>query len=148
MKLVIVIVTIIGLAAVIGAIVVGTRSFDGTVVDKPYDRGLVWDAEQRQRRESGLSIEMNNRPVRVGRNDISFRVSQKEGQTLSGTTVNVMVSRPSTRAYDRTYTAAGLKGGLYMASIDLPLYGYWDAKIAVSANEKIVTFEQKLFAER
>jgi len=50
MKVLIVLIVIIGLAAVLSTILIGDRLFDGTVVDKPYDRGVNWDKIQAKNR--------------------------------------------------------------------------------------------------
>lgn len=49
MKILIIIVGIIGFSAVIGAVIFGMKTFDGLVVDKPYETGLLWDKMQKSR---------------------------------------------------------------------------------------------------
>jgi len=41
-----------GAGSVVTTVIVGSRSFEGIVVDKPYERGLSWDREQKERIES------------------------------------------------------------------------------------------------
>ncbi|HIJ59253.1 MAG TPA: hypothetical protein HPP56_01350, partial [Nitrospirae bacterium] len=51
MKVLIVLIVIIGLAVVLSTIFIGDRLFDGTVVDKPYDRGVNWDKTQAKKQK-------------------------------------------------------------------------------------------------
>lgn len=147
MKPLLIIVSLIGLCAVIGAIVVGTRTFDGTVVDKPYERGLAYDAAHHAKEASGWNAEIRNKGLITGKNDILISVLDRNGRPVADAEVSVIVSRPSTPSYDKTYKAAAEKG-LFRITADLPLYGYWDAKIQVSDKAKTVTFERTLFAEQ
>jgi len=147
MKLLLIIVSIIGLCAVIGAIVVGTRTFDGTVVDKPYEHGLAYDATHHAREASGWNVEIRNRGLITGKNDILISVLDRNGRPVTDAEVSVIVSRPSTPSYDKAYKAVAEKG-LFRIAADLPLYGYWDAKVQVSDSSRTVTFERTLFAEQ
>lgn len=148
MKLLLIIVSMIGLSAVIGALVVGTRTFDGTVVDKPYERGLAYDAVHHSKEASGWSAEILNKDLTTGKNDILLAVIDKNGRVVADVEVTVVVSRPSSASYDKTYKAAATERGLFRITADLPLYGYWDAKVQVSDRSRTVTFEKILFAEQ
>ena len=147
MKKLLVLVSIIGIAAVIGAIVVGTSTFDGTVVEKPYEKGLAWDAEQNERISSGWTVGILPLSPRVGMNDLHVIVTDETGKPLAAEVV-LIVSRPSSKAYDREYRTDRDKKGSYDAPIDLPLYGYWDLDIRVTAGGKIISFRRRLFAEQ
>jgi len=46
---VLVIVSVLALAATISALVIGMKSFEGLVVEKPYETGLAWDEIQKQK---------------------------------------------------------------------------------------------------
>ncbi|MBI5076463.1 MAG: FixH family protein [Nitrospirae bacterium] len=147
MKFLIIIVSIIGIGAVIGAVVVGTRTFDGTVVDKPYERGLSYDAVHHEKEASGWQVEILNKDLATGKNNILISVLDRNGRPATDAEVSVIVSRPSTPSYDKTYKAEAEKGQ-FRITAELPLYGYWDAKILVSDKARTVTFEKTLFAER
>jgi hypothetical protein len=53
MRTAIILICILALAATLGAIVVGIRTVDGLVVEKPYETGLAWDEIQRQKAKPG-----------------------------------------------------------------------------------------------
>ena len=47
MKLIIYISVIAAFLAVAGAVFVGIQTFDGTVTDQPYEKGLAWDEREK-----------------------------------------------------------------------------------------------------
>ena len=148
MKLVLVIVTMIGLSAVIGAVVVGTRNFDGTVVDKPYERGLVYDAMHHEKEASGWNVEILNKELTSGSNDILLSVTDRNGKPLTDAEITLSISRPSSKTFDKTYKAVKKEKGQFSAKADFPLYGYWTASVQVTEKDKSITFEKTLFAEQ
>lgn len=148
MKTVIGIVTMVALAAVVATVIVGSRSFEGIVVDKPYERGLSWDREQTERTESGLKIGINNKTFTVGNNELVIQVTGRGEKPVSDAVLMLTVSRPSTNAYDRIYSLTASKGGIYSASVDLPLYGHWDLRITIARNGQTLLFPQRIFVEQ
>jgi nitrogen fixation protein FixH len=148
MKTVLGIVSLIGTAAVIGAVVVGIRTFDGTVVDKPYERGLSYDAVHHEKEVSGWNAEILNRDLTIGVNDILLSVVDRNDRPVTDVEVSVVISRPSSASYDKTYKTVATEKGQFRLTADLPLYGYWDAKVQVTDKSRSITFERTLFAER
>ncbi len=148
MKTVLIIIALIGIGSVIGAIVVGTRSFDGTVVDKPYERGLSYDAVHHEKEASGWKLDILNQSFTIGKNDILLSVTDRNGKPLTDVEIALSISRPSSKAYDKTYKAAKTEKGQFMAGADLPLYGYWDTRVQVTDKGKSIMFEKTLFAEQ
>jgi len=148
MKFLLIVVSIIGFGAVIGAVVVGVRTFDGTVVDKPYERGLSYDAVHHEKEVSGWNAEILNRDLSAGTNDILLSVIDRNGRPVTDVEVSVVISRPSSSSYDKTYKAVATEKGQFRLTADLPLYGYWDAKVQVTDKFRSITFERTLFAER
>lgn len=146
MKTLLIIVSIIGLAAVIGAIVVGRNTFDGIVVDKPYERGLAYDAAQKERETSGWVVDIVDPSPVAGRNELIISATDRNGNPLTDAEMSLTISRPSSATYDRTYAAVRTTKGQFRAEIELPLYGHWDVKIRVKADGKDITFERKVFA--
>jgi nitrogen fixation protein FixH len=142
-------VVIVGLAAVIGAVVVGVRSFDGTVTAKPYEEGLAWDEVRKEKAELGWSVKLDNTALKIGDNDLRFTLLDKQGTPLVlPSAVSLTLSRPSTDAYDKKIDVEKLSRGLYRASVNFPLYGGWDIKIYLIDNEKKIEFKERVFVER
>ena len=148
MKILIGIVIVVVLAAVVTTVIVGSRSFEGIVVDKPYERGLSWDREQKDRTESGLDIEIKNRIFTVGENDLLIQLTDREQKPVPDAILMLTVSRPSSNAYDRNYRLTESKEGMYGSSVELPLYGHWDLRITIVRNGQNLLFPQKIFVER
>ncbi len=141
------IVSLIGLAAVIGAIAVGRSAFDGTVTDKPFERGLVWDDVQKEKAASGWSVSIQGSSMRVGHNEIIISVTDREKKPLAAAGVSLTLSRPSSAFHDRTYAMpVSDDSGQSRAEVELPLYGYWDAKVLISKEGKNISFDNKIFA--
>ncbi len=145
MKKLLLLVTFIGMAAVIGAIVAGKYTFDGTVVDNPYEKGLLWDAEQKERESSGWNIDIQPPSPAVGWNEMGIHVRDRTGKSLAAE-VMLTVSRPSSKGFDRQYRALLTEKGSYAVQVDLPLYGYWDLDIRVTAEDKTILFHRTVFA--
>jgi nitrogen fixation protein FixH len=137
---------ILVLAATIGTIVIGSRSFEGTVVDKPYEKGLAWDEEHRNRERLGWSVDLQDTDYRTGKNDLIVVVRDKSGTPISDALVSVSVSRPSTREFDRTYGTTAMQNGRYRAMIDLPYYGNWSVVVEVSRNKQQTSFDNMISA--
>ena len=147
MKTLIIIISVIALSAVIATIIIGNETFDGIVVEKPYEQGLLWDKIQDRKVESGWRAVINNRKIETGNDEISISVFDKSGKPLSDATVSLVVSRPSTTAYDRNYETARQSDNSYTAKIFFPLFGYWDLKIKVAKKGESVIFEERIFEE-
>jgi len=94
MKRVLAVVTLIGLAAVIGAFVIGMRTFDGTVVDKPYEHGLAYDAVHHEKESSGWIAEIVNRQFTIGTNTLLLSVTDRNRRPVTDVEISVVVSRP------------------------------------------------------
>src|SRR5512143_2025915 len=141
-------VCILALAATIGTIIVGTRSFEGIVVDKPYETGLAWDEAERQRAKLGWKVAVEGTRFRTGENELTIDAADKNGQRLANAAVTVMVSRPSTRDFDKTYAAVRQQNGRYRASVAFPLYGAWDITIDVSRDGERGVYRNAVYAEQ
>jgi nitrogen fixation protein FixH len=148
MKALIALVTLIALSAVIAAIVIGSRSFEGIVTEKPYEKGLSWDRTKDEKKSLGWDVEIPEKRFTVGKNTLIFSILDKKGRPLEGASISVTVSRPSTTAYDRTFKGERLDNGSYRAVVDFPLYGYWDLKIQVVKDQVNVIYTKNIFAEK
>jgi nitrogen fixation protein FixH len=148
MKTLIVIVSIIGLAAVGGSIVVGVKSFDGIVTEHPYEKGLLWDEIRNKEMELGWQIDIQNMEFVTGNNDVLISVLDKYGRHLAGPGVTFMISRPATPAYDKYFDTIKVKEGMFKARINLPLYGYWDIDIDVSSGGDKLLFKKRIFVDK
>src|SRR5512146_1356947 len=140
-------VCILALAATIGTITVGTRSFEGIVVDKPYETGLAWDEAERQKAKLGWKVDVEGTRFRTGENELIIDAVDRSGKPLADAVVTATVSRPSTRDLDKTYAAVRQKSGRYRALIVFPLYGAWDITIDVSRGNDRGVYRKTVYAE-
>lgn len=135
-------------AFTVGTIVIGDRSFDGVVVDKPYETGLDWDNIRERKAKLGWIVSVGKGPFQTGRNDLFVSIADRNGTALSKARVSVKITRPATSTFDRTYGATELPDGRYHVSIDLAGYGTWNAVVTVVRGNDHTDYTQPLFAER
>ena len=146
MRNLIVIISIVVVAMTIGTIIVGSRMFDGVVVERPYDTGLAWDEAQKRQARLGWKVVVVNATLNVGSNELILGISDRDGTLLNDATVVVTVSRPSTKAYDRIYRAVPRGGGRYQVPISLPLVGLWDIRTEITRREELSTAVERIEA--
>lgn len=148
MKALIVVVTLIVLSAVVAVIVIGTKSFEGIVVERPYETGLSWDAREKEKDSLGWELHFMTKRFLTGENSVVLEVSDKEGRLISDAELSLTVSRPSTDAYDKVYAVSEQAGNMYQAVVQLPLFGYWNMNTRVTNMGKTVIFHKTIFAEK
>ena len=148
MKSIIIFSVIAALTAVAGTIVVGINTFDGTVAEHPYERGLEWDRLQQKKAELGWTLNISNNSMKTGRSDLVFKLNDKSGLPLDASNVSVAISRPSTNVYDKHYETEKLPDGTFKATPNFPLFGYWDLKISVTKNSDHLTLEKSIYIKK
>lgn len=103
------------------------RTHPGQVAHKPYEAGLVYNAElERQRKQTQLGW----RAAAEARPDgVAVWMRDREGAPLTGLTVTADLQRPAT-GHGRTRLALSeIEPGLYVGE-NADLSGAWDAAIA------------------
>lgn len=147
MKLFIIVIVILCVLAAVVPIMVGRQTFDGLAVEKPYEQGLRWDEEQRARAEAGWSLSLRNGPFTQGKNSVVFELRDRDERPFHAEKVLLVLTRPSSAAYDRSYDVEAIGMGEYRSSVDFPLRGQWDMRITVFHGGRTVTLEERIFAE-
>jgi len=148
MRTLIILVSLIAVAATVGTIVVGLDSFEGIVVEKPYEAGLAWDQTQHNKAKLGWTVTPKNPLFKTGTNELSLVIADKHRTPLTDAVVFVTVSRPSTRAYDRKYPMVRQPDNSYRASIDLPLRGNWDLMTDIEYRSDHASFKNTAYADQ
>ncbi|MGD0886944.1 MAG: FixH family protein [Thermodesulfovibrionales bacterium] len=148
MRILIAIIVLLGLASVIAVIYFGEHTFEGIVVEHPYEQGLAWDRVRKEKSALGWAVDLSNKQFKQGDNELVLSVHDKDGSPLRGAKVSVIVSRPATACYDRRYETVGFADGLYRSAVSFPLRGQWDVRVEVSRNGNTVVFDQRIFAEK
>jgi nitrogen fixation protein FixH len=136
----------LALAATIATIVIGIRTFEGTVVEKPYETGLQWDEIQKQRAQLGWNVTIGEGTFKTGKNELYVSVFDRDNRSVRNAELSILISRPSTRAYDRNYRAVSQGEGLYYASVDLPHMGAWDVTVNVNIGSNNCSFHKSIYA--
>lgn len=144
MKTLVIIVTIIGLFAVIGSVIVGMMVFEGKVVDKPYETGLRYDELEKAKEE--LRFELLNTDFHVGSNDIIFILKDNLDKAITDSQLTLILSRPSTGLYDSEYKVDLIEPGRYRAKVNIPLKGHWDVKIRFLYKGQNLDLEKHIYA--
>lgn len=144
MKTLVIIVTIMGLSAVIGSIIVGRMVFEGKVVDKPYETGLRYDEIEKAKAE--LRFDLLNSDFRVGENEIIFTLKDNAGRSVIDSHIALIITRPSTGLYDRQYRVDLIEPGKYRTRINLLLQGHWDINIRFLYKGQPLDLEKRIYA--
>lgn len=144
MRALIIIAVIIGVTMTVATIVVGSRTFEGTVAKDAYMEGLQWDAARRARQESGWKAALVSSRLPTGRSDLQVRLLDRNGRPLLGASVVIDISRPETSRYDRSYVADEVGSGLFSAAVDLPRFGRWQLRTTVTQGARTVVFHDSL----
>ena len=148
MKTFMVIAIIAALAAVGGSIFMGVRSFDGTVTENPYEKGLLWDDMRNQKSKLGWKVMLDDTKFKIGDNEVIASIMDRNGMPLDIDLISIIRSRPSSAAYDGTFDTIQLKDGYYRAKVNFPLYGYWDVKVNVTHDDINFSYVKKIFVEK
>jgi nitrogen fixation protein FixH len=148
MKALLSLVVIIGMTAVVATVLVGTSTFEGTVVSEPYASGLQWDAQQRARAESGWKVTRSPGPFRQGHNDFSVSVADRDGRPVRDADIILTVSYPSTDRYDRVVRLDRQPDGRYAGSIDLPRSGWWNVLVVITQGGRQARFDDVVHADK
>jgi len=148
MKIFILIISLIIMSITVTTVFVGINNFSGVVVDDPYKAGLLWDKTRNKKAMLGWNVEIKNDVFNVGKNKVMFSLFDSNGLPLNDAMVSLTISRPATYRYDRDYNSIKIKDNIYIANIDLPLYGLWDLIIKVTRNEHNINFKKRIYAEK
>ncbi len=148
MRTTIILICILALAATIGTIIVGTRSFEGIVIEKPYEAGLAWDETRQRKAKLGWTVTVQVSPLRTGGNELLIGAYDRNRAPVADAVVSVTVSRPSTKAYDKSYQTVRQADGRYRAAVDFPLYGNWDVLVEVVRDKEHTSFKNAFFVEK
>jgi nitrogen fixation protein FixH len=147
MRATLIFVTLIGLGAVVGAVVVGSLVFDGTVVEHPYERGIAWDDDRARHEASGITAVLVTASFRKGENDLVLRAWDRSGTPLEDERLSLRIGRISSGAHDRTYTATRRENGTYGASVELLLKGRWAVTVLVERGGNPLEFRHEITVE-
>lgn len=93
MKVLIAAIAITGLSFVAGSIIVGSMVFQGTVNEKPYETGLLWDKVQKEASDLRPDCDINNGSCikKTGGMEVQFDLTPKPVRTMQELTFTVAI---------------------------------------------------------
>ncbi|HEY0600398.1 FixH family protein [Brevundimonas sp.] len=126
-------VVVIGVDA--GFLVMAYRSHPGQVAARPYEAGLIYNAElERLRAQEALGWRAGA-AARAG--GLEVVMQDRDGRSLAGLRVVATLQRPATEQGRRDLILEETAPGVYAAA--RPLSGTWDVRIAAAgAGERFV----------
>lgn len=136
------------LLIVAASVIVGIRSFDGTVTDNAYEEGLRWDDTNKRTKELGIIVKFRNKKIRMGDNEVLITMNKSDGTPYNLSSLRLHITRPSTNRYDMDVIAERIDDGLYRARMNLPLYGYWEVIIIPEGLDRGIEFKEEIFVEK
>jgi nitrogen fixation protein FixH len=105
------------IAANLAFVFLALDTFSGTVSDRAYQEGLAYNerlagaAEQRSRGWTGA--------LALIPDGLSLTLGDRDGRPVAGLTLVASLSRPATRAFDRSVALIEVVPGRYLAALDL-----------------------------
>jgi nitrogen fixation protein FixH len=139
-KIVIAVVAAAALAAVVGAVWVGARTFERTVVADPYESGIHHDADRRKAQALGWIVAVDEGSLRAGPEAaVAVRLTGKDGAPLDDADVLFRVSRAGTSRFDRSAKASNAGSGRYAALLPMTEPGFWDLDVVVRRGGESLT---------
>jgi nitrogen fixation protein FixH len=138
MKILIFIVVVIVIAVIVGTIYIGSKTFDGTVVDKPYEIGIKYDKIQKALKDFNVSVE--NEILKRGKNTFIFSITSETKDTQNLSNILVIITKPTTSKYDRSFNTVRLPNGKYQAEIELPHKGQWEIRVVFNVDSEELTY--------
>jgi len=133
---------LLGIGAIVGAVVVGTLTFDGTVTDDPYDTGLRWDENRKLKKELGWTVDLESRRYVVGQNRLRFRLKDSEGNPVAPDALTIEAGRLDTNQFTFAIHDCRQENELYDCPVEIPVPGRWELRLRWNNNPGGIYFVQ------
>lgn len=147
MRILLFLVSLIGLGTVVAIFLIGSGRYEQTVVSDPYETGLRWDAEQLDRERSGWNVQLAIKRIPTGKQELDIAVNDSSGRSLDGANVELRFLRPFTTIAERPIPARRTPSGMHRAEVHIPERGRWPLQITVELGGSRIVFEEVLDAE-
>jgi len=145
MRILLIIVIIIGIGVVIGSILIGSMTFEGTVTDHPYEKGLRWD--ETMGLLQAIHINIKNNRFYTGENLLYFTLST-DREDINAASMRITLTRPGTGAYDQTFIPEGFGDKQFIARLTIPAYGYWDLMFRLTYDHREIVIPKRIYVEK
>ncbi|MFV3130611.1 FixH family protein [Niveispirillum sp. KHB5.9] len=109
------------------------KSFSGLAVDKPYERGVNYNAVlAAQKGQDALGWRVS---VNVEGGQVVLRLQDRDGQPLNGAGITGRLERPVSNEAALPLSFTNMGGGRYVAQMHATHPGQWDVKAAIRRGE-------------
>lgn len=142
-KLLILVVLVIGLAAIVSAIAIGILRRDLIVEEHPYEAGLEFDKRLKKYAELGWNLET----LEIKENNIVVRVTDRNNESLKGAIVECSLNKCAD-VHTKNYICRYKGDGYYQAAIDMEGARCIDVKVNVLYGGEVLSFDRKLNIEK
>jgi len=146
-KLLLALVTVLGLATVVATLWIGWQVMEPKVVDDPYQHGLHYDAERSARARLGWQARFERDALRPAAAPLRFTLVDKAGAPVDGAAVRVTVRRTAGGGEERRGEARALGAGRYAVELAIPEPGFWDVRLDVRRGADEVGLVQQVRVE-
>ncbi len=146
MKYLIIIASTIGLLFIAITIIVGARTFEGTVVQDPYESAAHWDSARHDQQQSGWHVSVMTKIVRSPVDEFSLEVRDRRGEPVDAS-IELHITVPFTNRYDRDYHMEPDREGIYRTPVNVPVRGRWLAHITIVKAGKRIAFDERFDVE-
>jgi nitrogen fixation protein FixH len=143
-RTVIAIIAVAALGAVVGAIWVGVRYHENTVVADPYEAGVHHDEARHAAERLGWTLEVDEAHLRTGPGGLRLALRGRDGAPVDDAEVRVRLSRAGTSRLDRSAPARPEGEGRYVAAVELPEAGFWDLGVTVRRGADRLSFDRRI----
>ncbi len=132
-----------GMGVIAMSIAVGVSHRDAVVEDDPYEAGLRFDRTLKRQMELGWKLKVPP-SVREGNNLFVATIFDRDGRTVDGAAVELLVSRMGSPRIDR-YKALDIGNGRYHAAVVFNGAGYWEVNARVILASDTIVFDNKVY---
>ncbi|MBF0471845.1 MAG: FixH family protein [Gammaproteobacteria bacterium] len=122
----------------------------GLVDEQFYEKGQTYEKNRLKleavKQELGWQPELKLPQQIVANSSAIIRLSlvDREGQPVAASRVTLTAYRPSDASQDFTREMVPIVGGLYQATLKLPLKGAWDLRFAMSDQQHTLELEERI----
>ena len=75
---------------------------------------------------------------------LHLRITDRQGQGVSGLVVGALAMRPTSEGHDRNLTFVEQEPGVYVTPADLPLPGQWELRITATRADDVFKMRQRI----
>ena len=135
------------LTFLIGSAIFASKTFDGDIRNS-YEKGMAYPVEKSKIKEKGWSFSVKEKIFPTNqKSTLELLITSNNDTPVTGASVTMKISR-LTQPYTLPLVQAEEQdAGHYIASVNLPYHGHWQANAAIEVNEDLVHHQFKFYAK-